>query len=193
MLPAHLRSAVQTGHLAEDSSEAARVWDKVRSRYAGHDWVFEKFAEGFGLLLEGASLPDGVPTYQDIVGEVYTAWGRPSRSTGQFFTPWPVARFMAEMLGDSGQEVHAPPSCAGRHCARVATTSHARPMAIATAEPTTTRAKHDNITRASMGGALARSGACAGWAALVTNAQSFVPVYLLATIDEIDDRRSLGL
>jgi len=107
MLPAHLKCAVQTGHLAQDSPEAAQVWDKVRSRYPGQDWVFDKFAEGFGHLLNDASLPDGTPTYQDIVGDVYMEWGRPSRSTGQFFTPWNVARFMAEMVSDHGQEVHA--------------------------------------------------------------------------------------
>jgi len=107
MLPAHFKSAITTGHLAHDSPEAAQVWDKVRSRYPGQEWVFERFSEAFGGLLEGASLPDGTPSYQDIVGDVYMEWGRPSRSTGQFFTPWPVARLMAEMMGDGGQEVHA--------------------------------------------------------------------------------------
>ena len=106
MLPAHLRSAVQTRHLAQDSPEASQVWERVRARYQSRDWVFERFSAAFGGLLEGAWLPDGTPTYQDIVGDVYMEWGRPSRSTGQFFTPWNVARFMAEMVSDGGREVH---------------------------------------------------------------------------------------
>ena len=58
MLPAHLKSAVQNGHLAQDSPEASQVWDKVRSRYPGRDWVFERFSEALGGLLGGAWLPD---------------------------------------------------------------------------------------------------------------------------------------
>ena len=34
------------------------------------------------------------------------SWGYPSSSIGQFFTPWNVARMMAEMVSDGGAEVH---------------------------------------------------------------------------------------
>jgi hypothetical protein len=40
------------------------------------------------------------------VGDIFMAWGRPSAWAGQFFTPWHVARFMAEMVSDGGDEVH---------------------------------------------------------------------------------------
>ncbi len=106
MLPDHFRSVMRTGQFAPDSPEVADLWAHIRTRYDGKAWVFEKFAEAFGRLLNSTSEPDGTPTYQDVVGQVYTEWGRPSRSTGQFFTPWPVARLMAEMTSDKGQAVH---------------------------------------------------------------------------------------
>lgn len=107
MLPAHARSAAQTGQLAEDSPEVAETWNRVRSHYGeAQRWVFERFAEAFGVLLQNAHEPDGRPTYQDIVGEIYMAWGWPSSGLGQYFTPWPVASMMAQMVSDGEQEVH---------------------------------------------------------------------------------------
>lgn len=35
--------------------------------------------------------------YSDALGELYMAVGYPNRDTGQFFTPYPVARMMAEI------------------------------------------------------------------------------------------------
>jgi len=109
MLPAHARSAAQTGRPAEDSPEVAEIWSRVRSHYgeaASRGWVFERFAEAFGLLLQNAHEPDGRPTYQDIVGEIYMAWGWPSSGLGQYFTPWPVAQMMAQMMSGAEKDIH---------------------------------------------------------------------------------------
>jgi len=106
MLPTHARSLKETGKPAEDLPEVAQVWEQVRSRYENKAWVFERFSEAFGLLLNATHLPDGTPSYQDVVGSMYMSWGYPSSSIGQFFTPWNAARMMAEMVSDRGAEVH---------------------------------------------------------------------------------------
>jgi len=106
MLPAHARSLTETGKPAEDSPDVVQVWERLRLRYEGKRWVFEHFSEAFGLLVNAAHLPDGTPTYQDVTGSIYMSWGSPSSGTGQFFTPWPVARARAEMVSDGGAEVY---------------------------------------------------------------------------------------
>ncbi len=107
MLPAHARSTAQTGYPAEDPPEVAEIWNRVRSHYGeAKGWVFERFAEAFGSLLQNAHEPDDRPTYQDIVGEIYMAWGWPSSGLGQYFTPWPVAQMMAQMMSGAEQDVH---------------------------------------------------------------------------------------
>jgi len=107
MLPAHARSLKETGKPAQDSPDVAQVWERMRSRYENKPWVFERFSEAFGLLLSAAYQPDGTPTYHDLIGSMYMSWGYPSSSAGQFFTPWHIARMMAEMVSDGGAEVHA--------------------------------------------------------------------------------------
>jgi len=54
----------------------------------------DEFAEGFAILLAQIH-PDY--TYQDIVGGAYMNLGTSSKGFGQFFTPWNVARMMAEI------------------------------------------------------------------------------------------------
>ncbi len=105
MLPTHLKSSLNTGQLAEDSPEAAETWTTMRQKYGEKTWVFVRFSEAFGLLLNAAYLPDETPTYQDVVGETFMQFGRPSAWAGQFFTPWTVAKFMALMDSDGGAEV----------------------------------------------------------------------------------------
>ncbi len=105
MMPAHAASARSAGRLAKDSPEVLDLFTRLRKRYGDRVWVWERFVEAFGILVEGA-YDGGQPTYQDLLGQVYMAWGWPSRSAGQYFTPWPIARAMAEMTGDGGQLVH---------------------------------------------------------------------------------------
>jgi hypothetical protein len=107
MLPTHARSLKETGKPAEDPPDVAQVWEQVRSRYEKKAWVFERFSEAFGLLMNAAHPPDETLSYQDVIGSMYMSWGYPSSSIGQFFTPWPVARMMAEMVSDGGADVHA--------------------------------------------------------------------------------------
>jgi hypothetical protein len=106
MLPTHLKNAVANGQFAEDTLEVAETWAKMRTKYGEKRWVFERFSEAFGLLMVAAYPTDDTPSYRDIVGETFMQWGRPSAWAGQFFTPWTVAKLMAEMLTDKGEEVH---------------------------------------------------------------------------------------
>lgn len=88
MLPAHARSFKETGKPAEDSPDVAQVWERVRSHYQGKQWVFERFSEAFGLLINAAYPSDETPTYQDLVGSMYMSWGYPSSSSSPNSDTW---------------------------------------------------------------------------------------------------------
>jgi hypothetical protein len=105
-LPAHQKSAATTGRPAEDSADVAATWHRLRAKYGEKSEAFNHFSQAFGLLLQAAFTPDDTPAYRDIIGDTFMQWSHPSRWAGQFFTPWPVARMMAEMVSDHGAEVH---------------------------------------------------------------------------------------
>ena len=102
MLPVHARSIAQFGRPAEDSPAAAEVWTRLNRRYKSHPWIWEKFSEAYGHLVNACRYPD----YKDLLGQIYMAWGWPSKGAGQFFTPWDVAVMMARFTSDGGQAVH---------------------------------------------------------------------------------------
>ncbi len=102
-LPAHAHAVATTGNLAEDTPETQALFAQMRSRY--RDCVcFERFADAFHLLLDTVDPDDPV----DVLGEIYMAYGAPNSWAGQFFTPMPVARMMAQMtIGDGIEaEIH---------------------------------------------------------------------------------------
>jgi len=84
---------------AEDPPEIAARWKAVAGRYRSPQKVFALFAEGFSFLLEKSGDEDGTLTYADVVGCAYMQFlsMRDQSFKGQFFTPSPVARMMAEM------------------------------------------------------------------------------------------------
>jgi type I restriction-modification system DNA methylase subunit len=98
MMPDHLKAIKQTGSPAEDTPEIAERWAKLRDRYKT-PWYWEKFQKATALLL------DSTEDYNDTVGEIYMEFGYPSKGSGQFFTPFHLARANAEML-DVGSTVH---------------------------------------------------------------------------------------
>jgi hypothetical protein len=105
-MPAHARAMATSGAPADDTAETLAIFKRLRQRYGERPWVFEAFAQAFAILLDAAYEPDGTPTYQDLLGQIYMAWGYPSSGLGQYFTPWPLARAMADMTTDRGQLVH---------------------------------------------------------------------------------------
>jgi type I restriction-modification system DNA methylase subunit len=93
-------AAMKTGGFeAEDPPEIAARWKAVVARYRKPSEVFSCFADGFAYLLDKSGTEDGELTYSDVVGCAYMQFLslRDQSFKGQFFTPFPVARMMAEM------------------------------------------------------------------------------------------------
>ncbi len=94
-MPRHVASAAATGKPAEDTPEAQALWADLRSRYSRAD--FEHFREAFTVLVDAAALCGwgGHGGTWDILGDVYMQLNASSNHSGQYFTPWSVARMMA--------------------------------------------------------------------------------------------------
>jgi hypothetical protein len=97
-IPVHLRSAVRDRQFAADTEETAKLFERMRGRYAS-SYCWEHFSNAFYTLLDSADGPDGALEWDDTIGQVYMDWGVPNKHTGQFFTPYEVARMMAQMQG----------------------------------------------------------------------------------------------
>lgn len=114
MLPAHATSAKATGQMAEDTEEVKAIWARMRNKHRRE--TFDGFAEATGILLQATGKigdhlrADFFDSYDrgkgpDILGTAYmelcaNSW------TGQFFTPWSIAKLMANMtIADGAGEV----------------------------------------------------------------------------------------
>lgn len=91
-LPAHLKSARETGQFAEDTAETRKLWERLRARYKT-PWYWEHFQKAMRALLDST-----VSGYADVIGEVYMEFGIPNKRSGQFFTPFPIARMAAQQV-----------------------------------------------------------------------------------------------
>ena len=96
-MPRHAESAAKHGKPAEDTPEAQALWAALRTRYSRAD--FEHFRTAFAALVDAAALRgwDGHGGTWDILGDVYMQLNASSNHSGQYFTPWSVARMMAAM------------------------------------------------------------------------------------------------
>jgi hypothetical protein len=123
-LPDQLRAVGATGRFAPDPPEVADTFARVRRhydpKYLGDDRaqrVWDYFAQAFALLLE-ATAPGlwgepnslsiaGPLSGPDILGFIYQTWANGSnRIRGEIYTPWPLARLLAELtLGQSGERL----------------------------------------------------------------------------------------
>lgn len=95
MLPAHAKSIAEHKRPADDTPQIAAQWLALREKYPVE--VFEHFGAAFGILLD-STIDDEQPTYRDVIGPVYMAFGHPNINDGQFFTPPEIARVMALMI-----------------------------------------------------------------------------------------------
>lgn len=120
-MPDQVRAVGATGRFAPDPPEVAEVFARVRSYYDS-GWltpdrverVWRNFGEAFALLLE-ATTPGlwgesnslsiaGPLSGPDILGFIYQTWVGADVNHGEVYTPWPVARLMAELtLGQTGE------------------------------------------------------------------------------------------
>lgn len=104
-LPAHVASARRSGRPAGDIPQTVELFDRLRSKYGRYgraDYYFGLFSEALTILLDSVLLG-----YRDVLGDVYMAFAYPNPGAGQFFTPFPIAKVMAEMtIMDGAHEVH---------------------------------------------------------------------------------------
>lgn len=102
MIPTHLRSLRESRQLAEDPPEVQVAWAKLRDRYDGPE-PFQRFRDAFFLLLDSTVEADGTATdWRDTLGDIFQEFGHPNTWAGQFFTPWAIARLLAEMTQGGG-------------------------------------------------------------------------------------------
>lgn len=104
--PRHVASLREFGKLAEDTPEAAEMFRQVWERYEPRRYQ-RPFQAALRVLMQSAE--DGLRNreYLDVVGECYMAWGIPNKHTGQFFTPYSLARMLAETtVSDGERAVH---------------------------------------------------------------------------------------
>lgn len=94
-LPAHLRAARLDEPLT-DTPETVKLWERLNVRY-NRPYCWERFSKAFAILLESAW------QFDDTIGQVYMEWGIPNKYTGQFFTPFDLARMMARLT--TGPEI----------------------------------------------------------------------------------------
>jgi len=100
-LPNHVASVRSTGELVQDPPEMVKRWDRLRSQYKGQ-YYFNLFAKALAILMASAE-----DDWNDTIGEVYMEFGHPSKSGGQYFTPFSLAKMMAAMTTtDIPQVIH---------------------------------------------------------------------------------------
>lgn len=100
-MPRHAASIAATRRPAEDTPEVQDLYARLRATYAHAD--FERFATAFHALTDEAQQRGwgGHGETWDIMGSVYMQLNVWSGHSGQYFTPWSIAEFMARMsLGD---------------------------------------------------------------------------------------------
>lgn len=102
-LPSLVRQ-LRSGDAPRDSAEQEAAWKEATAGLP--DQVIRTFSRAFGVLLEATIDGTGALTYADVLGQTYQqAISRPGRrgNLNQFFTPWPVAYTMAQMMLGGGQ------------------------------------------------------------------------------------------
>ncbi len=103
----HLDASRATTHFQtyDHFRRALAIWEAALRRVPIKPWLeacrgvefgLDPLARALAILLEQAA-----ENYDDILGGVYMVLGQGNRRFGQYFTPFPVARMMAEVtLGD---------------------------------------------------------------------------------------------
>ncbi|GAB4451141.1 MAG: hypothetical protein Kow0031_33730 [Anaerolineae bacterium] len=116
-MPDQLRAAGLRGELADDPPEIREMFQEVDRKY-GHDpAVWQQFGYAFARLLaategglwgDSASLNVAGVFGPDVLGAIYQTWGiNNPKWNASFYTPYSVARLMAQMIMlDIERQVH---------------------------------------------------------------------------------------
>lgn len=86
------------GERLEDPPDIADRFARLERKYKRQ--TLEQFASAFGVMLDASMDEDGKHTYADLFGGTFMefVWKSDAKYRGQFFTPWNVARMMAQMM-----------------------------------------------------------------------------------------------
>lgn len=97
-MPEYIRS----GGIIPNAPNAHEAWQKIESQYSSDVWekIKEAFADALVCLFQST-----MEDYRDTVGDVYMRFGNPNPSQGQYFTPRPICRFMAQSEVPDGGEL----------------------------------------------------------------------------------------
>lgn len=137
-LPSHAISAIEHGRLAGDTASTRQLFERMRARYRRED--FSHFARGLAVLLESTEYG-----MMDVLGQAYMVMEIGNALAGQYFTPMPVARMMAQVIiGDGEAAVYARLLAALDHCPEVQRLWQMRCLLIDSAGGTLTAAPDDH-------------------------------------------------
>jgi type I restriction-modification system DNA methylase subunit len=92
--------------LQRNDEEYLKIVRRYRNERPKGEREIDHFCNAFGLLMKKMS-----ETNQELLGEIYMQWEVANKYTGQFFTPWHVAEFMARILNQKGGESIYEPAC----------------------------------------------------------------------------------
>lgn len=98
-IPSHLRNK-KAGLPFQDTPEVQALFERMEKKYPQAD-TWNYFAKAF------ATLVNSTEDWADNIGNVYMQFGFPNARTGQFFTPWNIAKVMADITHtDVEKELH---------------------------------------------------------------------------------------
>ena len=103
-LPQHALALLSSNgkKMADDTEETKALWARLIDRY-GRDGM-QHFKDAFHELLASTEYL-GRTAWGDTIGDVYMQFSNSQGHLGQYFTPWDVAKMMAEMQSDHGVEI----------------------------------------------------------------------------------------
>lgn len=105
-LPNHLRSAIEKKEFAKDTPETKKLFKHMKECYP-KEYCWDAFAKAFSILIDSTTDEVGDTHWEDTLGLVYMEWGHPNKWRGQFFTPYHVAKMMAQItMGDIEEQIY---------------------------------------------------------------------------------------
>lgn len=97
-IPEHVKSLIDGNGMAKDTGDAEKFYDRMNQRYDVNGR--EHMHNAFAILLESTE------TWEDVIGQAYMDWNISNKYTGQYFTPFSIAKLMTEMLNLREQIVY---------------------------------------------------------------------------------------
>ena len=87
--------------LQRNDEEYLKIVRRYRNERPKGEREIDYFCHAFGLLMKKMA-----ETNRELLGELYMTWEVENKYAGQFFTPWSVASFMAQVLNPAGEAIN---------------------------------------------------------------------------------------